>query len=241
MSKNIAALQTARAGSESIPSKNLLKVHGKPLFMYSIEAAKESNKISHVYCSTDDVEIIAASENEQFRYIQRPRHLCGSDADHLETIRHGVLEIEKETGKLDIVVLLLGNVVGINGDALDDAIDMIADADSVVSVSEFNMFNPFRVHQIDDDGLLQTWAKQSDIQSDINVNDKDSAGDTYYCNGNFWIMKRDVIFDNDNNLPFRWLGKKIVPYIQRPFLELDAPWQISLLAKAAMSDPRRIK
>lgn len=240
MPKNIVALQTARTGSESIPKKNLLKVHGMPLFMYSIVAARDSRHIQHVYCSTDDDEIMAMSRCEQFKIVERPPHLRGSDASHLETIRHGVLEIEKELGKQDIVVLLLGNVVGLDGETLDDAIDMLGENDSVVSVSEFNMFNPFRVHTIED-GLLKTWANQEDIRSDMNINDKNSAGSMYYCNGNFWVMQRDIIFQEDNQLPFQWLGHNIVPYVQRPFLELDAEWQIPLLSHGAMTSPRRIR
>jgi len=236
----IVALQTARAGSKSIPKKNLLEIGGHPLFAHSIIAATGSNIIQHVYCSTDDTVIMDLSKHYNFNVINRPPELCLDNCSHLEAIRHGVNEIEKDLGKQDIVVLLLGNVTGIDSAALDEAIDMLGDNDSVVSVSEMNMFNPFRAHKIID-GLLDTWIDQDLIRSDTKVNDKNSAGNIYYCNGNFWVMRRNVLFDNDNNLPFEWLGKKIVPYIQNVFQELDAPWQLDYVEQSINTFKGRIK
>ena len=71
--------------------------------------------------------------------------------------------------------------------------------------------------------------------------DKNSAGNIYYCNGNFWISKRNVIFQNDNNLPFQWLGKRIRPYVQDVFLELDAPWQKQYVQSSAKYNKMRIE
>jgi len=236
----IAALQTARAGSKSIPKKNLLEIDGHPLFAHSIIAATGSKSIQHVFCSTNDAAIMDLNTKYGFNIITRPPELCLDDSSHLAAIRHGILEIEKEFGKQDIVVLLLGNVVGIDSAALDDAISMLGDNDSVVSVSEMNMFNPFRAHKITN-GLLETWIDQDLIRSDIIVNDKNSAGSIYYCNGNFWVMRRDAVFEDDNNLPFQWLGKKIVPYIQNVFQELDAAWQLDYVEQSINSFKGRIK
>lgn len=231
MTKKIAALQTARSGSKSIIKKNLLIIDDKPLFLHSIIAAIESNRIQNVYCSTDDQDIKSFSDEYKFNIIDRPYELCLDSSSHLETIRHGVLEIEKSLGKQDIIVLLLGNVTGIDAKSLDEAIDMLGENDSVVSVSKFNMFNPFRAHRIVD-GMMQTWIPQESIQSSSQVNDKNSAGDIYYCNGNFWVMRRDVIFESGNNLPFEWLGKKIIPYKQHVFQELDASWQLDYVKQS---------
>tara|TARA_B110000881_G_C18533735_1_gene494555 strand:+ start:504 stop:1232 length:729 start_codon:yes stop_codon:yes gene_type:complete len=242
MSTNIkvVALQTARAGSKSIPKKNLLEICGHPLFAHSILAATGSATIQHVYCSTDDTDIMDFSKHYNFNVIKRPTELCLDDCSHLAAIRHGVNEIEKELGKQDIVVLLLGNVTGIDANALDEAIDMLGDNDSVVSVSEMNMYNPFRAHKIVN-GLLETWITQDLIRSDTLVNDKDSAGSIYYCNGNFWVMRRDALFEDENNLPFEWLGKNIVPYIQNVFQELDAPWQLDYVEHSVNYFKGRIK
>lgn len=245
--KNIVALQTARSGSKSVPKKNLLEVDMHPLFAHSILAATSCELISSVWCSTDDDVIKSYSNFYNFKVIDRPVELSGDTDSHLEVIRHGVLEIEKQIGLQDIVVMLWGNVVGINGDNLSEAISMLEDYDSVVSVSRFNMFNPFRAMQIQNDELV-TFVPQQEIINDIPTNmisdwpaDKNSAGNIYYCNGNFWISKRNVIFQNDNNLPFQWLGKRIRPYVQDVFLELDAPWQKQYVQSSAKYNKMRIE
>lgn len=240
MSTNIVALQTARAGSKSIPKKNLLEVDQHPLFAHSVLAANASTLIQSVWCSTDDEQIKSLSDFYNFHVIDRPPELSGDTDSHLEVIRHGVLEIEQQIGVQDIVVLLLGNVVGIDARCLDEAINMLEDYDSVVSVSRFNMFNPFRAMQIKND-QLETFIPQQQIVSNTQANDKNSAGDIYYVNGNFWVMRRDVIFQQGNKLPFEWLGNRIRPYVQDVFLELDAPWQQNYVSASAKYDKGQIK
>ena len=50
----ILAVITARGGSKGIPGKNIKLLGGKPLIVYSIEAAKKSKLITHAIVSTDD-------------------------------------------------------------------------------------------------------------------------------------------------------------------------------------------
>ena len=145
---------------------------------------------------------------------------------------HGIEAIESEHGKkLDIVIVLLGNNVGAFTQDLDLAIKTLIgnpELDSVISVSEYNMFNPFRAYEIKD-GLLDTVVSQEFIQSKKNghnVNDKKSAGDVYFFNGSFWVCRREVIESNNGLLPFPWLGNKLYPIPQKDIMEVDAPWQL---------------
>lgn len=47
----------ARGGSIRIPKKNIKEFHGKPVIVYSIEAAQKSGVFDAIYVSTDDEEI----------------------------------------------------------------------------------------------------------------------------------------------------------------------------------------
>ena len=222
----IAALQTARSGSKSVPKKNLLQVGGHPLFSHSLMSANEV--LEHVYCSTDDEKIKNLSDKYNFKVIDRPKHLCTDDCSHLEVMRHGILEIEKDIGKLDIIIILVGNVVGADSKSLEEAIEMLGDADSVAAVSEYSMFNPYRANVILD-GFMETVIPQDQIPKEKSTNDKKAFGDIYFCNSNFFVVKRDIVFKDDNNLPYPFLGKKIKPYVQKVNLELDAEWQIDFV------------
>ena len=53
---NIAII-TARGGSKRIPRKNIKEFCGKPILVYSIEAALNSGCFDEVMVSTDDAEI----------------------------------------------------------------------------------------------------------------------------------------------------------------------------------------
>lgn len=58
------AIIPARGGSRRIPHKNIRAFHGKPIIMYSVEAARASNLFDRIVVTTDDPEIGAlAIEN----------------------------------------------------------------------------------------------------------------------------------------------------------------------------------
>ena len=49
----ILGLIPARAGSKGLKNKNILKINGKPLIEYTINAAKNSKLISEIYVTSD--------------------------------------------------------------------------------------------------------------------------------------------------------------------------------------------
>ena len=60
---NSLAIITARGGSKRIPRKNIRPFLGKPILLYSIEAALQSGVFSQVMVSTDDEEIAAVARS----------------------------------------------------------------------------------------------------------------------------------------------------------------------------------
>ena len=232
---NVYALQTARAGSKSVKSKNTMYFNDKPLFQHPVEKALESKLIKRVYISTDIYLIKRNSDSLPYRVISRPESLAGDDSSHHDVMVHGINEIEKqEQEQVDILVVLLGNSLGSEARELDKAVQFLIDNpgyDSIQSVSEFNMFNPFRAFTIEND-LLKTYMDQKTISDGTkidNVNDKNSAGDIYFANGSFFICRRDILMKKEGFLPFPWLGYKIKPWVQEVTMEIDAYWQSSVL------------
>lgn len=232
---NVYALQTARAGSKSVRSKNTMLFDDKPLFQHPVEKALQSKLIKQVYISTDIYLIKRNSDSLPYQIISRPDDLAGDDSSHHDVMIHGVNEIEKRTQEtVDILVILLGNSLGSEGKELDKAIQFLIDNpgyDSIQSVSEFNMFNPFRAFTIENE-LLKTYMDQEVINKGTkidNVNDKNSAGDIYFANGSFFICRRDILMKKEGFLPFPWLGYKIKPWVQEVTMEIDAYWQSSVL------------
>ncbi|WP_016953996.1 cytidylyltransferase domain-containing protein [Catenovulum agarivorans] len=232
------AIMTARGGSKSVKNKNTMKFHGKPLYAYNLEAALKCEKIDKVAVTTDIGEILE-HDGSQYLPIPRPNELCGDNASHHETMVHALNFCEKKLSKtFDTVIVLLGNSVGACEKSLAEAIDILEQSeylDSVISVSEFNMFNPFRAYKISADDRLDTIVPQDFIKSSLlhkNSNDKKSAGDVYFFNGAFWVIRRSALLSNEGLLPFPWLGKNIHAYKQDVFMEVDAPWQIKCVEEA---------
>lgn len=62
MVKHIAII-LARGGSKRLPRKNILEVHGKPMIVWTIEAAIQSACYDRVLVSTDDEEIASISRS----------------------------------------------------------------------------------------------------------------------------------------------------------------------------------
>lgn len=232
---NFYALQTARSGSKSVPNKNIMSIKGKPLYLHNVQYALESDLIEDVYVSTDYECIHDDAEKYGYKTIHRPIELCQDDSSHRETMLHGLRKIEENTGKrCDYLVVLFGNTLGARTIDLDNAINMIKNnqsLDSIQSVSEYTMFNPFRAFKLHN-GLLKTIVDQDFIANNLKgklPNDRNSAGKCYFMNGSFWIIKRESIMENDGLLPFPFLGNNIGAYIQETMMELDAPWQIKFL------------
>ncbi|MES1264613.1 MAG: flagellar modification protein B, partial [Variovorax sp.] len=80
MSRTIATI-CARGGSKGLPRKNVLPFAGKPLIAHTIEHALASPRISGVYVSTDDDEIMEVAKRFGARVpYRRPAELATDQA-----------------------------------------------------------------------------------------------------------------------------------------------------------------
>lgn len=95
----VLALIPARGGSKRIPKKNIKEFCGKPIILYSIEAALESGIFDEVMVSTDDQEIadIAVTAGASVPFL---RSDCTSnDNATISDVIREVLEKYKERGR----------------------------------------------------------------------------------------------------------------------------------------------
>ena len=87
---NLLITICARGGSKGIPGKNIKLLNGAPLISYTIQIAKNFQKLynSDISISSDDNEIIetASQYGLETKYI-RPNNLATDDAGKIETIK----------------------------------------------------------------------------------------------------------------------------------------------------------
>jgi pseudaminic acid cytidylyltransferase len=87
---NVAVIP-ARGGSKRIPRKNIKLFCGKPMIVWSIEAARKSSCFERIIVSTDDAEIadIAKAHGAEVPFV-RPAELSGDFAGTTAVMRHAV-------------------------------------------------------------------------------------------------------------------------------------------------------
>lgn len=89
----------ARGGSKGVRGKNVRRLLGKPLIVYSIEQARASGLFSALAVSSDSVEILEiAGANGVDYLVERPAELATDTAPKLPVIRHAVAEVERRAG-----------------------------------------------------------------------------------------------------------------------------------------------
>ena len=90
----------ARSGSKGVPNKNIRHLHGKPLMVYTIIQALESNIFEHVVVSTDSEEIAEmAKYYGAEKCFLRPPELATDEAGSLGVIQHALKWAENEDDK----------------------------------------------------------------------------------------------------------------------------------------------
>ena len=104
--KNLAIIP-ARSGSKGLANKNIKLLNGKPLLVYTIEAAKESNMFEEVFVSTDSAEYVDIARKYGASVpFMRSMETASDSSSSWDVVRE-TLEKYKEIGKeFDTISLL---------------------------------------------------------------------------------------------------------------------------------------
>ena len=97
----VVAVIPARGGSKGMPKKNIRPLLGKPLIVWSIEAAQESKLVDRFVLSTEDAEIAKVARDAGADVLDRPEELASDTATTVSVLQHVLDFIEA-----DVVVLL---------------------------------------------------------------------------------------------------------------------------------------
>lgn len=97
----ILGIIPARGGSKGVPRKNIRTIAGKPLIVWTIEAAKASELLDRCVVSTEDREIAGLAKGYGAEVLIRPQELAADETDIVSVLQHAVNAIN-----CDIAVLL---------------------------------------------------------------------------------------------------------------------------------------
>lgn len=138
---NVLAVIPARAGSKSVPHKNIRMIGGKPMLAHSIAHAEKSRYINRVIVSTDSEEYarIAREYGAEVPFM-RPEEYATDTALDYDVFFHALTWLkEKEGYEADVVVQLRPTYPIRQVSDIDNMIQMLLDnpeADSVRSMTK---------------------------------------------------------------------------------------------------------
>lgn len=141
---NIICFIPARAGSKSVPQKNIKMLGGKPLIAWTIETAFKSG-LQRVIVNTDGEEIAKVAREYGAEVMIRPANLAQDNSAMVDVLKAEIFKIDP----LPDVVLLLQptcpfrNVVQIKI-AISYLIESLDKYDSLISVEQVpDKYNPY--------------------------------------------------------------------------------------------------
>ena len=223
--KNCLAVILARGGSKGIPKKNIYEINDHPLISYSIEAAKNAEKIDKIVVSSDSNEILKKSKKYGIdKTIKRPQHLSNDRATSADALYHAVLESEKIFKKKFDYIIELPCVSPLRDhNDINAALNILSTNkyDSVVSYVDTGEKHPIRLKRIKNNKITNFCkeykeAKWGSIRQDFEP--------CYIRNGAIYSMSRDCIVNRKS----RW-GLKSFPYIMSDQKSVNIDTKFDLL------------
>ena len=137
--KRNLAIIPARSGSKGIKDKNIRLLNNKPLMVYTIEAAQQSDIFQCIHVSTDSMSYaeIAQKYDPQVPFL-RSQELASDTADTWNMVRFVLNEYLKMGESFDTVTVLQPTSPLRTAQDICNAYEIFCDrkADSVISVCE---------------------------------------------------------------------------------------------------------
>lgn len=209
--QRIAAIVPVRKGSKRLLQKNLLPLAGKPLFLYSIEAAVNSKYVTETILSSEVDEVFQIAASYQVTQIKRPHELADDHIKNNQVLKHVVDVLTNQDKKPDILILLQPTSPLRNQIHLDECLEKFlgCDAKSAISVCQVED-HPAHALFIDRD-YVRPFGKQSDL--DKRISELPTA---YKPNGAIYIVKTDIFLEN-----LAFYHEPCMPYIMSQLESID--------------------
>jgi len=209
MDKSVAIIP-ARGGSKRIPRKNIKDFYGKPLIVYSLETALESNIFDKVVVSTDDKEIADIAKKYGAEIIQRPNELSDDYTGTWDVIDHAIEHLEKQGEVYNFACTIYATAPFLETGYLKDGFEKLKNSDAINAFSATSMPFPIqRTFKLNSDGRCEMFTPQH-----YNTRSQDLE-EAYQDAGQFYWSK---VGQKSNEIFF---GKDSIPIILPRYLVQD--------------------
>ncbi len=229
---NAVAIITARGGSKRIPRKNVKEFLGKPILLYSIEAALNSGMFEEVMVSTEDEEIAElARKAGAVVPFMRGSENANDFATTTDVLLEVVEEYEKRGKHFEYGCCIYPTAPFVTAEKLREGMERLAasDADTLMPVVPFS-FPPQR-------GMVIREEKLQFIQPEHALTRSQDLEHWYHDVGQFYCFrtenfKRNKILTVGNVLPL------VVSELEVQDIDTISDWKIAEMKYEAMVEKK---
>ena len=227
--QEVLGLVLARAGSKSVPSKNIYPVHGKPLIVYTIESARTARSITRLVVTTNDPEIagIARRFGAEVPFL-RPDELAQDETVDYPVVRHALQSLEARDGyRPDVIVHLRPTSPLRTSRHIDEAVALLEahpEVDSVRGVCRPQQ-NPHKMWRMTPDGLLRPLLAVPGVPEPFNA-PRQTLPTVWWQNGYIEVFWRRTVIEKQS-----LTGESILGYVidEPEYVDIDSLHDIRVL------------
>jgi CMP-N,N'-diacetyllegionaminic acid synthase len=155
----------ARRDSKRLPRKNVQLLQGKPLVLWSIEAALAAKSLSRVVVSSDDDEVLAiAMKRRGDLALRRPAPLATDESPAIDYVRHALAELEGGgESRFDAVAIVQPSSPLTRPEDIDGTVALCdsTGAESAASIMELDhALNPLKLKRMGSDHRLLPYLEE---------------------------------------------------------------------------------
>ena len=205
---------------------------GKPLLVYTVQAALASKRLTRTVLSTDDTAIaeVGMSAGVDVPFM-RPADLAGDDVSTIPVLQHVVGELERAGEQYDAVLTLQPTNPLRRPEDIDGAIEMLEStgADSVISFVEVGEHHPARMKWIAPDGRVSDppFAEAFEGQP------RQQLRKLYLREGSIYLTRRAVLMEH-NSIKGNDCRAWIIP--PERALNIDTPFDLLMTEQVLKSN-----
>ena len=234
--KKILAVIPAKGISRRLKGKNLKPLAGKPLFTWSIDAARKSACVDRVIVSTDDQEIadVAKRYKADVPFL-RPKRLNKEIVSAMDVAAFVLERLKREGEEYDVIVLLQPTSPLRTAKDIDVTVKRMINnrrALSIVSVVEMDK-KPEWMKTIDNNGYLKDLIDPKVL--------KGKGSKTYIPNGAIFTMYVDDLMKGGSVYSKRTICYHMAPEVS---MDVDTPYEFEItdyLMKKRLKQERSVR
>lgn len=206
----ILAIIPARGGSKGVPRKNIRPLCGKPLLVYTAEAALAATRLSRIVLSTEDAEIAEVGRRCGLEVpFLRPADLARDDTPTLPVLQDVVRRLEAQGERYDAICLLQPTHPLRPAALIDACIERLeaTEADAVVTILPVPAeYNPHWVFFQDPEGCLTISTGETMI-----IPRRQLLPPAFHREGSVYVTRRDVLMNRNSLYGERLVGVPVLP------------------------------